>query len=278
LTDNTTWIVLGGLVVGLGLLMLLSTPSQPVADAVSAPPLAELETEALTRNGQGAVEMTVAGRVPGRGAPVPSMAARADAMTPCDGEPVRTTCPAFESYRRALEGSERSYAERCEPIQPPCEDPCTPHVRPLDPYIAEACVCDPCWLTGETDGLCDRPSCEPTRIPYPFWPEAERPCRPSTPPTPLIERSYQEWVTEGDRIQLHGSISNPAYIDVCFQWSADRGMFENPESLDPVFVAPLAERWGDSVCITLTTFDSCGGRRFDQIRLRLNPDASRYEP
>jgi len=272
-TDNTTWVILGGLILGLGLLMLFSTPSQPLADAAPMAALAVTDEvpETLIAKGQGQEAIVVAGSLPRSEAAPPPEALRRATSAPCDCEPARPTCPAFDSYRAAVRTTTRSTTDPCEPPQPPCDDPCTPHVRPPDPYVPQACICNPCWNSAETDGLCDRPTREPSTIPHPFWPEAERPCRPATAPTPLIDRSYEEWVVEGGRVQLHGRVSNPHYLSVCFQWSADRGTFEDPTSLDPIYIAPPAERWGDSVCITLTTFDSCGGRRYDQIRLRVNP-------
>jgi hypothetical protein len=256
--------------------MLFSTPAPPVADLASTADLGSDSSAVIVGEAQGQESTVVyAGLPPAQPAVQQPTAVHAPIVgPPCDCDPapvVAHRCPAPDPCGIVYEEPVRRIEDPCEPIQHPCEDPCTPHILPMDPYEPKACVCDPCWKYSEPEWPCDRPSCEPARIPHPFWPEDERQCRIGNPPVPLIERTYREWAIEGERVQLHGSVSNPHYTDVCFQWSADRGTFEDPTTLDPIFIAPQAERWGDSVCITLTTFDSCGGRRYDQIRLRINP-------
>ncbi|MBN1859602.1 hypothetical protein JW848_10450 [Candidatus Bipolaricaulota bacterium] len=87
--------------------------------------------------------------------------------------------------------------------------------------------------------------------------------------TVLIERSYPAWITEGQTAQLHGRITTPVNMPICFEWTAERGSFDDPTSLDPVYTAPTAVRWGDSVCIKLEIHDAYGVRRYDQIELRI---------
>jgi hypothetical protein len=291
--DNTTWLVLGGMVLGLVLLMLFSTPVPPVADTAAADSLVA-SPEVVVGEAQGQASAVVHADLPVSAPtqqPMPVHAPRVGAPCDCDPAPmiphdcpapdpcgsdpapiVPHRCPAPDPCDILYTRPVREIEDPCAPVEHPCDDPCTPRIRPPDRYQARACVCEPCWTRTDPEWPCDRPSCEPiTTIPHPFWPEDERQCRTGNPPVPLIERTYREWAIEGERVQLHGRVSNPHYTDVCFQWSADRGTFEDATSLDPIFVVPAAERWGDSVCITLTTFDSCGGRRYDQIRLRVNP-------
>ena len=148
----------------------------------------------------------------------------------------------------------------CEPELPPCEVPCVPHIGPLEPCEP---VPVPCCTTC-------RSACG-EEWPCPWYPGVTTPCRAGAPPTPIISRRYPSAVNEGGTVQIHGKIRNPACNPVCFSWSADKGWFDDPTSLDPIWHAPMTNRGGgEDACITLVIQDGCGGRGYDQIRLHIN--------
>ena len=136
-------------------------------------------------------------------------------------------------------------AERCEPAPVPC-------------------VCEPrCWP-------CEEPPCGPT-VGFPWSVDVSAPCAPETRPAPHINRRYPAAVNEGGGVQLHGGISNPGCRQACFLWTADKGWFDDPASLDPIWYAPMSDRCGgEDACITLTVMDGCAGRGYDQIRIHIN--------
>jgi len=57
-------------------------------------------------------------------------------------------------------------------------------------------------------------------------------------------------------------------------WKADKGWFDDPASLNPIWHAPMSDRCGgEDAHITLTVMGACAGRGYDQIRIHINnPD------
>jgi protocatechuate 3,4-dioxygenase beta subunit len=78
-------------------------------------------------------------------------------------------------------------------------------------------------------------------------------------------------VNEGGSIQLHGTIRDPDNNVVKYVWTADKGTFDDPTSLDPTYYAPMTNACeGEYACITLTAVDSCCTRGVDQLILHIN--------
>lgn len=157
--------------------------------------------------------------------------------------------------------------KRCEPEPPPCEVPCVPLISPPEPCapLPVPCVCEP-----PCGWPCDQLPCGPTWT-YPLSLELSVPCPPGVRPTPHINRHYPATVNEGGSVQLHGRVSNPGCRPVCFLWKADKGWFDDPSSLNPIWHASMSDRCGgEDACITLTVMDACNGRGYDQIRIHIN--------
>jgi len=159
---------------------------------------------------------------------------------------------------------------RCAPEPLPCERPCVLRVgpaEPCEPLLVPCCkpcdwYCAPCW-----------PGEEAPQDPWPLsWSaKGSVSCQPASHPTPHISRHYPPSVDEGAAVQLHGRISNPACRSGCFSWKADKGWFDDPNSLNPIWHAPMSDRCGgEDACITLALVDDCGGRGYDQIRIHIN--------
>jgi hypothetical protein len=139
--------------------------------------------------------------------------------------------------------------ERCRPITPaPCR------VTPVPPYCAVVPV----------------PPCPPQPAPLcvPYCPPVPPLC-PQIPP--CIDASSAKSVDEGGSIQLHGTVCDPDDNVVSFRWTADKGTFDDPTTLDPIYHAPMTDCCrGEDVCITLTAIDSCCARGTAQILLHIN--------
>ena len=66
-------------------------------------------------------------------------------------------------------------------------------------------------------------------------------------------------------------IANPGCTSVCFSWSASKGWFEDADTLEPVYHAPMSDRiGGERVTISLVIYDGYGGRSYDQIRIDID--------
>ncbi len=90
---------------------------------------------------------------------------------------------------------------------------------------------------------------------------------PAPPPSSCGEKS----VDEGACIQLHGSVADGDCNVVEVQWSADKGSFDDPRALDPVYCAPMTPLCeGEDVVISLSATDSCGAIGTDSFVLRIN--------
>jgi len=163
--------------------------------------------------------------------------------------------------------------DRCAPEPLPCEDPCVPHIAPPEPCgsCAVPCVCEPRCYWQDPISPCDQSPCDSTPA-FPWSVVAgSTSCSPQLPPTPHINRHYPAAVDEGGAVQLHGRISNPGCRSSCFMWTADKGSFDDPTSLDPIWYAPMSDRCGgEKACITLSIIGDCDGRGYDQIRIHVN--------
>ena len=118
------------------------------------------------------------------------------------------------------------------------------------------------------------PGCPPVpTCPVPAT-EALPPC-----PVPAGVKS----VDEGGTISLHGTVDDRDCNVVEVFWHAEKGRFDNPTSLTPIYYAPLTDRCaGEDVRITLTARDNCGASASDSFILHINnvnrppiPDAGR---
>jgi len=157
-------------------------------------------------------------------------------------------------------------------------DPCryvgaetTCPARPSEP-CASPCIADAPAAVG----------CPETPVPCPCavdgcegawtadWPFDPQPEHPRDRPKPRIDRHYPATIREGSSVPITGTISNPACVSVCFTWSASKGWLQGTGTLQPVYHAPQIDRRdGETVTITLATYDSSGGRSYDQIRIRI---------
>lgn len=197
--------------------------------------------------------------------------------------------PCFPAKRPCGAPCERPAPPPCGPVpcgcEPPCPavtPPCAPPVHPCDrPCVQEVKVpepcapmavpvpCGPCAQAPVDPWPCDRPPCE-RAWDVPWYIVPPEPSSPGSLPTPLIARHYAKTVEEGGTVPLRGAIAGPGCEVAYFRWTADKGWFENPESLDPTWHAPLVDSLGgEEACITLSIADSRGGRGYDQIRIHV---------
>jgi hypothetical protein len=103
------------------------------------------------------------------------------------------------------------------------------------------------------------------------WPVDSEPIHPRDRAKPQIIRQYPAHLSEGSSFLLRGRISNPACLPVCFVWSVEKGWLEDAETLEPTYHAPETDRaGGEPVTIALISYDGCGGRSYDQIRLTID--------
>jgi hypothetical protein len=149
------------------------------------------------------------------------------------------------------------------PAQPsePCTSPCITDVPASDgcPEVPVPC---PCSIDG----------CEDGGIPgwTGSWPFGPQPEHPRDRPKPRIERHFSASIPEKGAMRIRGTISNPACVPVCFVWSVSKGWLEGANTLEPVYHAPESDRrGGETATITLTCYDSSGGRSYDQIRFQI---------
>ena len=78
-------------------------------------------------------------------------------------------------------------------------------------------------------------------------------------------------MSENGAVTLYGRVTNPACASVCFSWKANKGTFENADTLTPIYHAPMSDRFGgEDVTITLSIHDEYGDEAYDQIRIHIN--------
>jgi len=165
---------------------------------------------------------------------------------------------------RGVSASDKMVVRVCDTICCPPLERC----RPTPPV--------PCWVTsGPPCPPAVPPPCVPipptppcTSFP-PYCPPTPAPCAPTPPPciTPCPAKS----VDEGGSIQLHGKVWDPDCNLASYRWTADKGKFDDPTSLHPIYYAPMTDRCGgEDALITLTAVDSCSMRGADQILLHIN--------
>jgi len=129
------------------------------------------------------------------------------------------------------------------------------------------------------------PVCPVPACPVPVCPVPEDPCVVTKPvscdpepvgcsdPVPVAPPSScgEKSVDEGACIQLHGTVADGDCNVVEIVWSADKGTFDNPCALDPVYCAPMTPFCeGEDVVINLRATDSCGATGSDSFVLRIN--------
>ena len=268
MSDNSLLWIGGGIAAVLLLLLLLASGSpDPGANTALEEPIST-EASSILQTGGSSEATLAAGSME-----IPPATVISSTCSPCM---TSTPCsvPAPASPCRTI-----SEPDPCAPATWACDDPCVQHVSAQRAApLATACNCaPPCGYSAEpTTWPCSQPASPCAAIPSQTVIVLHNQDRPSSgvirsggAATVLIERSYPEWVTEGQTAQLHGRITTPVNIPVCFEWTAERGSFDDPTSLDPVYTAPAAVRWGDSVCIKLEIHDAYGVRRYDQIELRI---------
>jgi len=149
------------------------------------------------------------------------------------------------------------------PAQPsePCTSPCITDVPPSG-GCSEIPVPCPCSIDGCEDG-----GIAGWAGGWPFGPQPEH---PRDRPKPRIDRHFAASIREKGSTPIWGTISNPACVPVCFTWSVSKGWLEGADTLEPVYHAPESDRRdGEMVTITLTCYDSSGGRSYDQIRFQI---------
>jgi hypothetical protein len=117
------------------------------------------------------------------------------------------------------------------PVEPPCEEPVT---------VVE---------------LCEKP-------------EPVEPCAP-VPVCPMPQGA--KVMNEGESLQLHGTVSDSDCNVVQTLWEVSAGVLDDPQSLHPVYTAPMIDGCeGIDVCVTLIAVDSCGATASDSFTLRVN--------
>ena len=165
-----------------------------------------------------------------------------------------------------------------------CAEQPAPYIRPVDPCgsVENPCPeartpCDgPCVSVVPPTGDCGQvpvpcrceTDCGPTWDAA--WPGEPEPGHPRDRPKPRIDRRFPASIHEGGTAQIRAAIANPGCTSLCFSWSASKGWFENAESLDPIYHAPMSDRiGGERVTISLVIYDGYGGRSYDQIRIMI---------
>ena len=157
--------------------------------------------------------------------------------------------------------------ERCCPITPaPCRvmpvPPCCA-VVPVPPCPPQPCV--PVVPYCPPVPPCPPQPCVPV---VPYCPPAPPLCPPIPP---CIDACSAKSVNEGGSIQLFGTVYDPDNNVVSYRWTADKGTFNDPTSLNPIYCAPMTNACGgECACITLTAIDSCCARGADQLLLYIN--------
>jgi hypothetical protein len=161
----------------------------------------------------------------------------------------------------------------CAPEPLPCEGPCVERIAAVVGCSTppEPC-CDPCVWFGGISWPCDEEGECGWAGPLPWEEETTTTsaCLPGRAPVPFIYRDYASPVHAGEALRLFGEVVNPDCVPVCFTWEADKGWFDDSSTLTPVWNAPAKVYHAlEEVCITLTVKDNCGGRAYDQIRVRV---------
>lgn len=104
----------------------------------------------------------------------------------------------------------------------------------------------------------------------PRCPVVPAPC-PPPPSPPCITPCAAKSVDEGGSIQLYGKVWDPDCNLASYRWTADKGKFDDPTSLHPVYYAPMTNLCGgEDVCIVLTAVDGCCAKGVDQILLHIS--------
>jgi hypothetical protein len=155
----------------------------------------------------------------------------------------------------------------------PTSSPCTPTTRSSLPAVCRPhALPKPAPVCVPVVPYCSPvPPCPPQPAPLcvpvvPYCP----PVPPCPPISPCIDVSSAKSVNEGKSIQLFGTVCDPDNNIVSYRWTADKGTFDDPTSLNPIYYAPMTNACGgEYACITLTAIDSCCARGVDQILLRI---------
>jgi len=119
-------------------------------------------------------------------------------------------------------------------------------------------------------------ACVPCTVPcLPICPLPQPPCAPDPgcplPCPPPVNPCGDKSVDEGCSIQLHGTVTDHDCNVVSVIWQADKGAFDDPTSLDPIYYAPMTPYCqGEDVCISLVATDSCGATGRDAFTLHIN--------
>ena len=78
---------------------------------------------------------------------------------------------------------------------------------------------------------------------------------------PVVDAGADIAIDEGTSVQLTCSASDPDNHALTYTWQAagNRGSFDNPSLLHPMYTAPLTDRCeGEDIVLTLTVTDACG--------------------
>lgn len=157
-------------------------------------------------------------------------------------------------------------------------DPCAPAVKDACPPQPDVPCESPCITEVEPTGSCGSVigpcPCQETECVFVWtaaWPFDPSPSRPADRPKPRIVRHFPSHVAEGTSFVLQGTISNPICASGCYVWTASKGTLLETDTLSPTYTAPMTDRpHGETVAISLTLYDGCGGRSYDQIRLTID--------
>lgn len=129
-----------------------------------------------------------------------------------------------------------------------------------DTLLEGTIVDGPCASCRALNLTCPRAAVCPPPVPAPGCPPAPPSCPPSI-----------KAVDEGGSIRLHGTVVDHDCNVVKICWSASRGHFDDPTSLDPLYYAPMTDACaGEDVEITLQATDSCGATGTDSFLLHVN--------
>jgi len=146
----------------------------------------------------------------------------------------------------------------CEACMPQCM-PAPACPRPVEPA---------CPRPEPVEPPCPKP--EPVEPPCEEPKPVEKPCvLPPAPACPLPDSA--KVMNEGETLQLHGTVSDSDCNVVQTLWEVSAGLLDDPQSLHPVYTAPMIDGCeGIDVCVTLTAVDSCGATAYDSFTLRIN--------
>lgn len=175
---------------------------------------------------------------------------------PLNCGPVAASRICQEQTRRCVTPSSPGRTYECPSATAPCESPCIRHIS-VTPTCSEAplpCCSDPCGCSAW----------------HPSW-LGEKTLSAAESPSPLILRRYPDTVNEGTALELYGTVNNRACASVCFCWQANKGWFEDANTLTPIYHAPMSDGYGgEDATITLAIYDEFGGHAYDQIRIHVN--------